>query len=89
MWPHAPKVCAIGIPFFVRVIARSLEAFPCLAATPPSCSWFYAVTVGLCVFSSLIDRRGWLSPEEMIPAASASETEPPRFAEKNDAEMVG
>uniref|UniRef100_A0A3B4YDA1 Palmitoyltransferase n=1 Tax=Seriola lalandi dorsalis TaxID=1841481 RepID=A0A3B4YDA1_SERLL len=38
---------------------------------------------------SLIDRRGFLSPDEAIPAASASEIELPLFAAKNDTHMVG
>ncbi|XP_061632143.1 palmitoyltransferase ZDHHC18a isoform X1 [Phyllopteryx taeniolatus] len=33
---------------------------------------------------SLIDRRGFLPPEESVPAASASEIELPSFAAKND-----
>nr|XP_057940680.1 palmitoyltransferase ZDHHC18a isoform X1 [Doryrhamphus excisus] len=36
---------------------------------------------------SLIDRRGFLPPEESVPAASASEIELPSFAAKNDAHM--
>uniref|UniRef100_A0A3Q1KFL7 Palmitoyltransferase n=1 Tax=Anabas testudineus TaxID=64144 RepID=A0A3Q1KFL7_ANATE len=36
---------------------------------------------------SLIDRRGFLPPDETIPAASASEIELPPFAAKNDAHM--
>ncbi|XP_061807758.1 palmitoyltransferase ZDHHC18a isoform X2 [Nerophis lumbriciformis] len=36
---------------------------------------------------SLIDRRGFLSPEESVPAASASEIELPPFAAKNDKHM--
>lgn len=46
--------------------------------------------MGFCaLFSSLIDRRGWLSLEEMIPAASSLEMELPTFVEKNNADMVG
>lgn len=41
------------------------------------------------LFSSLIDRRGWLPLEEMIPTASTSEMELPTFVAKNDAHMVG
>nr|XP_057940681.1 palmitoyltransferase ZDHHC18a isoform X2 [Doryrhamphus excisus] len=37
---------------------------------------------------SLIDRRGFLPPEESVPAASASEIELPSFAAKNDAHMI-
>lgn len=44
---------------------------------------FYALV------SSLIDRRGWLSLEETIPAASTLEMELPTFVEKNNADMVG
>ncbi|XP_056900947.1 palmitoyltransferase ZDHHC18a isoform X1 [Takifugu flavidus] len=36
---------------------------------------------------SLIDRRGWLPLEEMIPTASTSEMELPTFVAKNDAHM--
>ncbi|XP_077432132.1 palmitoyltransferase ZDHHC18a isoform X2 [Vanacampus margaritifer] len=36
---------------------------------------------------SLIDTRGFLPPEESVPAASASEIELPSFAAKNDANM--
>ncbi|XP_051922812.1 palmitoyltransferase ZDHHC18a [Hippocampus zosterae] len=36
---------------------------------------------------SLIDRRGFLSPEESVPTVSASEIELPSFAAKNDANM--
>ncbi|XP_077383209.1 palmitoyltransferase ZDHHC18a isoform X1 [Festucalex cinctus] len=36
---------------------------------------------------SLIDRRGFLPPEESVPAASTSEIELPSFAAKNDANM--
>ncbi|KAF3691743.1 Palmitoyltransferase ZDHHC18 [Channa argus] len=36
---------------------------------------------------SLIDRRGFLLPDEAIPAASASEIELPPFAAKNDTHM--
>ncbi|KAI3360867.1 hypothetical protein L3Q82_013096, partial [Scortum barcoo] len=36
---------------------------------------------------SLIDRRGFLPPDEAIPAASASEIELPPFVVKNDAHM--
>ncbi|XP_071326724.1 palmitoyltransferase ZDHHC18a isoform X2 [Trachinotus anak] len=45
--------------------------------------------VTLCgpVAPSLIDRRGFLPPDEAIPAASASEIELPLFAAKNDAHM--
>lgn len=39
--------------------------------------------------SSLIDRRGFLPPNEAVPAASASEIELPPFVAKNDAHMVG
>lgn len=38
---------------------------------------------------SLIDRRGFLPPDEPIPAASASDIELPPFRVKNDANMVG
>uniref|UniRef100_A0A3Q1EB49 Palmitoyltransferase n=1 Tax=Acanthochromis polyacanthus TaxID=80966 RepID=A0A3Q1EB49_9TELE len=38
---------------------------------------------------SLIDRRGFVPPDEAIPAASASEIELPPFTTKNDANMVG
>lgn len=41
------------------------------------------------LLSSLIDRRGWLSLEETIPAASALEMEVPTFMEKREADMVG
>uniref|UniRef100_A0A667YVI1 Palmitoyltransferase n=1 Tax=Myripristis murdjan TaxID=586833 RepID=A0A667YVI1_9TELE len=38
---------------------------------------------------SLIDRRGFLPPDEVTPAASASEIELPPFTAKNDMHMVG
>lgn len=37
---------------------------------------------------SLIDRRGFLPPDEAIPAASAAEMELPPFTPKSDANMV-
>lgn len=48
------------------------------------CWWVFFSAV-----SSLIDRRGFLPPDEAIHAGSASETELPPFAAKNDAHMVG
>lgn len=41
------------------------------------------------VICSLIDRRGFLSLDEAIPAVSASEIELPPFTVKSDAHMVG
>lgn len=47
------------------------------------------ITQSSVLFSSLIDRRGFLPPDEAIPATSASEMELPPFAAKTDTHMVG
>lgn len=44
--------------------------------------------ITVCFVSSLIDRRGFLPPDEAIPAAAASEMELPPFTPKSDANMV-
>lgn len=49
----------------------------------------HLVILSCLLFSSLIDRRGFLPPDEAIPAASVSDIELPPFVAKNDAHMVG
>lgn len=87
MWPHAPEVSKIGTDTSVCLIFQHLYTFSCL---------IHVFILRQCVklgfsalFSSLIDRRGWLPLEEMIPTASTSEMELPTFVAKNDAHMVG
>lgn len=87
MWPHAPEVSTIGTDISVCLIFQCLHTFSCLS---------HVFILQQCVklgfsalLSSLIDRRGWLPLEEMIPTASTSEMELPTFVAKNDAHMVG